>query len=56
MTTQTMKRLIALKYTGIKVSDLEIYGTLNEGVTFTHTSGRLFFISGPKSILELGVD
>ena len=56
MTTQTMKRFIALKFTGVKVCNLDVYGMVASGVTFyCKESGRMFYVGGPKEIEELNV-
>jgi hypothetical protein len=54
MTAQTMKRFIALKFQGIKVTNLTEYGTHSSGVTYVCTvTERMFHCAGPKEITEI---
>ncbi len=54
MHIQTTKRLIALKFEGIHVTNLEEYGTHSSGITYVcKETGRLFHFVGAKEITEI---
>lgn len=54
MTVQTMKRLVAFKFQGVKVANLNVYGSFQTSITFECAeSGRMFLVEGSKDITEI---